>query len=172
MPGLVVHCAVFMSRNEKTYVSSPQTRYLNKAYPLSMKGNAPTVLHYYKTFNLETERHGRMVDTRASYSGGPEFKSRPRLSAVLIEYFRGLPQSMFCYVLLVARIGIVPIACWILDYLVFKESWVRSQLLPLVKKINPWTRVDQYHSYSVIHSNMWIVPLKCGVKHTALWSRS
>jgi hypothetical protein len=30
----------------------------------------------------------------ASYSGGPGFKSLPRWPAILIEVFRGFPQSL------------------------------------------------------------------------------
>jgi hypothetical protein len=48
------------------------------------------------------ERRGRVVNPPASYPGGPEFKSRPRRSAMLIEAFRGFRQS------LQANAGIVP----------------------------------------------------------------
>jgi hypothetical protein len=36
---------------------------------------------------MGTEHRGRVVNTPASYSGGPEFKSRPK-------GFRGFPQSL------------------------------------------------------------------------------
>jgi hypothetical protein len=41
-----------------------------------------------------TERHGRVVNTPTSYSGGPGLESRPRRPAILIEGFRGFPQSL------------------------------------------------------------------------------
>jgi hypothetical protein len=50
----------------------------------------------------QPKRRGRVVNNPASYSGGPEFDSRPRRTAVLIEVLRGSPQS------LQANAGIVP----------------------------------------------------------------
>jgi hypothetical protein len=49
-----------------------------------------------------TERRDRMVNTPASYVGGPGFKSRHRRPAILTEGFRDFPQS------LKANAGIVP----------------------------------------------------------------
>jgi hypothetical protein len=43
---------------------------------------------------LSTERRGRVFNNPASYSEGPEFKSWPRLPAILIEVFRDFPQSL------------------------------------------------------------------------------
>jgi hypothetical protein len=43
---------------------------------------------------MGTEHRGRVVNTPASYSGGPEFKSRPQWPAILIKGFRGFPQSI------------------------------------------------------------------------------
>jgi hypothetical protein len=41
-----------------------------------------------------TERRGRVVNTPASYLGGPGVKSRPKRPAILIEVFRGFPQFL------------------------------------------------------------------------------
>jgi hypothetical protein len=41
-----------------------------------------------------SERRCRIVNNPASYSGGTGFKSRPRRTAILIEVFRGFPQSL------------------------------------------------------------------------------
>jgi hypothetical protein len=49
----------------------------------------------------EAEHRGRVLNTPASYSGGPEYKSRLRRPAILIEGFRGFSQS------LQANVGIV-----------------------------------------------------------------
>jgi hypothetical protein len=46
---------------------------------------------FYENF---AERRGRVVNTPASYSGGPRFKSQPRLPVMLIEFFCGFPQSL------------------------------------------------------------------------------
>jgi hypothetical protein len=43
---------------------------------------------------LITERRGRVLNTSAYYSGGPEFKSRFRGPTVLTEDFRTFPQSL------------------------------------------------------------------------------
>jgi hypothetical protein len=51
---------------------------------------------------LINERRGRAVNTPTSYSGGPAFDSRSRGPAILIQGFRGFPQS------LQANAGIVP----------------------------------------------------------------
>jgi hypothetical protein len=42
----------------------------------------------------ETERRGRVVNTRTSYSVGPGFDSLPRRPANLIEIFRVFTQSL------------------------------------------------------------------------------
>jgi hypothetical protein len=52
--------------------------------------------------NSVIERHGRVVKTPTSYSGGPGFDSRTRRPDILIEVFRAFPQS------LQANVGIVP----------------------------------------------------------------
>jgi hypothetical protein len=49
-----------------------------------------------------TERHGRVVNTPTSYSGGPGFKTQSRLPAILIEVFLGFTQP------LQSNSGIVP----------------------------------------------------------------
>jgi hypothetical protein len=41
-----------------------------------------------------TKRRGRVVNTPTSYSGGPGFDYRSRRPAILIEVFRGFPQSL------------------------------------------------------------------------------
>jgi hypothetical protein len=41
----------------------------------------------------ETERRGPVVNDPASYLGGPGFESQTRKPAILIEVFRGYPQS-------------------------------------------------------------------------------
>jgi hypothetical protein len=52
------------------------------------------LLHNYG-FNRHTvERRGRVAVTPASYSRGPGFKYRPRRPAILVEVFRGSPQSL------------------------------------------------------------------------------
>jgi hypothetical protein len=43
---------------------------------------------------LRTECRGRVVETPASYSGGPGFKSRPRRPAIVIHVFRGFPDFL------------------------------------------------------------------------------
>jgi glutaredoxin-related protein len=43
---------------------------------------------------LITERRGRVLNTSASYSGGPEFKSRFQGPTDLTEDFRAFPQSL------------------------------------------------------------------------------
>jgi hypothetical protein len=50
----------------------------------------------------KTERRGRVVNTSTSYSGVPVLNSRHRRPAILIEAFRGFPQS------LQATAGIIP----------------------------------------------------------------
>jgi hypothetical protein len=42
----------------------------------------------------DTERRGRVVNSPASYSEGPGFKSRPRRPVMQIEVSRGFPQSL------------------------------------------------------------------------------
>jgi hypothetical protein len=39
-----------------------------------------------------TERCGQVVNSPASYSGGPGFKSRSQQPAIMIEVFCGFPQ--------------------------------------------------------------------------------
>jgi hypothetical protein len=43
---------------------------------------------------LPTKCHGWVVNTPASYSGGPGFNSWPWWLAILIDVFRGFPQSL------------------------------------------------------------------------------
>jgi hypothetical protein len=52
--------------------------------------------------NKMTERCGRAVNTPASYSGGPGFKSWPWQLGILIEVFPCFPQSFQ------VNVGIVP----------------------------------------------------------------
>jgi hypothetical protein len=65
-------------------------------YILSLKNPVHITSLYFKikcniftSPRSHTERHGRMANTPASYSGGPGFKSLPRQPAILIEVFRG-----------------------------------------------------------------------------------
>jgi hypothetical protein len=44
--------------------------------------------------SCKTKRRGRVVNTPASYLGGPRFMSWPWRPAVLIGFFNGLPQSL------------------------------------------------------------------------------
>jgi hypothetical protein len=57
-----------------------------------MRINTLITLGLIKDSSLLTDRRGRVVNT-PSYSGGPRFKSRPGLPNILIELFRGFPQS-------------------------------------------------------------------------------
>jgi hypothetical protein len=41
-----------------------------------------------------TERHGRALNTTASYSGGRGFKYRPNRQAILTAVFHGFTQSL------------------------------------------------------------------------------
>jgi hypothetical protein len=43
---------------------------------------------------LSAERSDPVINTPASYSGDPGFKSRSRRPAILIEVFRCFPQSL------------------------------------------------------------------------------
>jgi hypothetical protein len=54
----------------------------------------PEVLVTWAFLKIKTERRGRVVNTPASYSSGPVFDSRSRRQAILIEVFRGFPQSL------------------------------------------------------------------------------
>jgi hypothetical protein len=48
----------------------------------------------FVVFNTSMECLGRVVKAPTSYSGGPGFDSRPARAAILIEVFRGFPQSL------------------------------------------------------------------------------
>jgi hypothetical protein len=46
------------------------------------------------TCDDSTERHGRVVNAPASYSGGPGLKSRPEDRLSCLKIFRGFCQSL------------------------------------------------------------------------------
>jgi hypothetical protein len=66
--------------------------HLTEIVRTAIKKRRPNVLSL--KLNIVTERRGLVVNIPASYSGGHGFKSRPRPSAILIEGFRGFPQSL------------------------------------------------------------------------------
>jgi hypothetical protein len=51
-----------------------------------------TYIHIYK--HIYIERRGRVVKTPTSHSWSPGFYYWPRRPAILIEGFRGFPQSL------------------------------------------------------------------------------
>jgi hypothetical protein len=61
-------------------------------------------MYYFYVFYFLDDYNCRswVVNTSASYSGGPGFKSRLRRPAILIEIIHGFPQS------LQANAGMVP----------------------------------------------------------------
>jgi hypothetical protein len=65
-------------------------------------------VHY--SLGFLTERRGRVVDIPAPYSGGLRFKSRTRQQAILIEVFRGFPQSLQAIDWIIPKIRPRPLA--------------------------------------------------------------
>jgi hypothetical protein len=62
-------------------------------------GYGPNFILIFTATIPSPERHGRVLKTTASYSGGPGFDSRPRRPAILIEVSRGSPLSLQANVL-------------------------------------------------------------------------
>jgi hypothetical protein len=64
--------------------------------------NTTTFLNFTSSVKLYNERHGRMVNTPASYLGGPRFKYWLRDQLSTLRFICGFPHSFH------ANAGIVP----------------------------------------------------------------
>jgi hypothetical protein len=78
---------------------SPKTKFRHLSLSLV---RTYLLIYLYANSTAQTEGSGRVVNTPASFSGGPGLKSRTRRPVSLTEVFLGFPQS------LQANAGIVP----------------------------------------------------------------
>jgi hypothetical protein len=104
---------------------------------------------YLEAVSYIHNRPNIMVNTPASYSGGPRFKSRPRRQALLMEVFRGFSQFLQANAAMVPSFRPRPIPTT--SFPIFHHSLITLSSTLLKKR----RRINYYPSTTWRRAELW-----------------